>query len=231
MVTDFLTVIVFFYIFAIAIKGAVRGFYGTVIATFLLIALFILTIVLSPKTYNLIKDSQNVNAYMEERAWDIVGAETEKIAAGTDYSLLQYIPVSDELGAALMNGDADAIRQGAVQIYLKNAVKELLIYAAAVIFTVIFCVVILVIAAIVVHGLVETPGIRAIDRMMGFVLGLLEGLIGIWVLLAILHLFEFSEAGGAVLAHVQASPVLSMLDDYNLVYLAERYVMGMKLWG
>ena len=64
---------------------------------------------------------------------------------------------------------------------------------------------------------------------MGFVLGLLEGLIGVWVLLAIVHLFEFTETGGNLLRAVQASPMLSMLEEYNLVYLAERYVMGAHL--
>ena len=146
-----------------------------------------------------------------------------------DNSLLKYIPVSDELGAALQNRDAGAIRSESIQNYLKDAVKRLLLYATAVILTIIFSVVILVIVAIILHKFVEFPGVRQVDRVMGFVLGLLEGLIGVWVLLAILHLFEFTETGGNLLQAVQASPMLSMLEEYNLVYLAERYVMGAHL--
>ena len=231
MRADFLTVIVLIIIFAIALKGAVKGFCGTVISTFFLILFFAMTIVLSPKIYNLIKDSQTVNAYLEEKAWNIVGSETEKIAAGVDYGLLEYIPISDELGMALQNRDAGIILSDSVQLYLKNTVKKLLVYAVAVIFTVIFSIIILLILATILHKLVELPGIRTIDRIMGFVLGLLEGLLGVWILLALLHLFEFSATSEYILRYVHASPLLSMLDEYNLIYLAERYAMGLKLWN
>ena len=226
---DFLTLIVIIYILLVAVKGAIKGFYGAMITTLFVIGLFVMTLMFSPKTYNVIRNSQTVNSYLEETAWNIVGTETEKIAAGMDNSLLKYIPVSDELGAALQNRDAGAIRSESIQNYLKNAVKTLLLYAAAVILTIIFSDVILVILVIILHKFVEFPGVRQVDRVMGFVLGLLEGLIGVWVLLAILHLFEFTETGGNLLQAVQASPMLSMLEEYNLVYLAERYVMGAHL--
>ena len=231
MRADFLTVIVLFFIFVIALKGAVKGFHSAVISILSLIAFFAMTIVLSPKIYNLIKDSQTVNAYLEEKAWNIVGSETAEIAAGQDYSLLDYIPIPDELGAALQNRDTGFLLSDSVQIYLKNAVKTLLIYASAVIFTAIFSIIILLILRIIVHRLVELPGIRTIDRIMGFVLGLLEGLLGVWILLALLHLFEFSATSEYILRYVHASPLLSMLDNYNLIYLAERYAMGLKLWN
>ena len=230
MRADFLTVIVLIFIFAIAVKGAIKGFYGAVISTLFLIAFFAMTITLSPKIYNVIKDSQTVNAYVEEKAWNIVGAETAEIAAGEDYSLLEYIPIPDELGTALQNGDYGIVHSDSVQIYLKNAVKTLLVYAVAVIFTMVFSIVILLILMIILYRIVETPGIRTIDRVMGFLLGLLEGLFGVWVLLALLHLFEFNQTAGYIQRYVQASPLLSMLDEYNLIYLAERYVMGLKLW-
>ncbi|MER2024245.1 MAG: CvpA family protein [Eubacteriales bacterium] len=230
MKADVLTVIVLLYIFVIALKGAIRGFYGAVFSTFFLIALVAMTIALSPKTYNVIKDSQNVNAYMEEKAWDIVGEETEEIAAGEDYTLLEFVPIPDELGSAIQNGNPGYVQSDSMQIYLKNSVKTLLVYAAAVFFTLIFSIVVLLILAIILYKLVETPGIRSIDRIMGFLLGLLEGLLGVWVLLALLHLFEFSGPAEYILRYVQASPLLSMLDEYNLIYLAERYAMGLKIW-
>ena len=226
---DFLTLIVIIYILLVAVKGAIKGFYGAMITTLFMIGLFVMTLMFSPKTFNVIRNSQNVNSYLEKTAWNIVGTETEKIAAGMDNSLLKYIPISDELGAALQNRDAGAIRSESIQNYLKNAVKTLLLYAAAVILTIIFSDVILVILVIILHKFVEFPGVRQVDRVMGFVLGLLEGLIGVWVLLAIVHLFEFTETGGNLLRAVQASPMLSMLEEYNLVYLAERYVMGAHL--
>ena len=226
---DFLTLIVIIYILLVAVKGAIKGFYGAMITTLFMIGLFVMTLMFSPKTYNVIRNSQTVNSYLEETAWNIVDTETEKIAAGMDNSLLKYIPISDELGEALQNRDAGAIRSESIQNYLKNAVKTFLLYAAAVILTIIFSVVILVILVIILHKFVEFPGVRQVDRVMGFVLGLLEGLIGVWVLLAILHLFEFTETGGNLLQAVQASPMLSMLEEYNLVYLAERYVMGAHL--
>jgi uncharacterized membrane protein required for colicin V production len=117
-----------------------------------------------------------------------------------------------------------------MQLHLRNAVKALFIYAAAVVLTMGFFVVILLVCMILINKLIKTPEVKLIDRVMGFVLGILEGLISVWMILALLHLFEFTDAGEFILRHIHASPLLSMLDEYNLVFLAERYAMGLKLW-
>ena len=228
MEADFLTVILILYILVIAEKGAILGFYGAVKTTLFLIALFILTIMISPKISTFLGKSQIINSYLDQKAASLVSEKTEEIAAGTDYGFLQNIPIPDELEAALQNGDVSIIQSDTMQLSLKNAVKALFIYAAAVVLTMGFSVVFLLILTIIINKLIKTPELKLLDRVMGFVLGILEGLIGAWMFLALLHLFEFTETAGTILRSVHVSPLISMLDENNLVYLAARYVMGLK---
>ena len=110
MEADFLTVILILYILVIAEKGAILGFYGAVKTTLFLIALFILTIMISPKISTFLGKSQISNSYLDQKAASLVSEKTEEIAAGTDYGFFQNIPIPDELEAALQNGDVSIIQ-------------------------------------------------------------------------------------------------------------------------
>ena len=226
MEAGFLTIILILFILVIAEKGAITGFWGSVKSTLFLIALSVLTITLSPKISAFLGNSQIINSYLDQKAAGFVSEKTREIVAGTDSGFLRNLTLPDELEAALQNGDVSVIQSESIQLSLSNAVKSLFLYAAAVILTVGFSVVFLLILMIIINKLIKTPELKLLDRVMGFVLGLLEGLIGIWMLLALLHLFEFTETAGNILRSVQGNPLLSIVDDSNLIYLAARCVMG-----
>ena len=228
MEADFLTVILILYILVIAEKGAILGFCGSVKTTLFLIALFILTITISPKTSDFLGKSQIINSYLDQKAASFVSEKTEEIAAGTNYGFLQNILIPDELEAALQNGDISIIQSEPMQLNLRNAVKGLFIYAVAVVLTMGFSVVILLACMILINKLIKSPEVKLLDRVMGFVLGILEGLLGVWMILALLHLFEFTDVAGSILRSVHSHPLLYVVDENNLVYFAARYVMGLK---
>lgn len=227
MEAELLVVIFILFVLLIAVKGGVTGFFGAVESTIFLILLSVLTIAVTPKICGVLGSFRLVNAYLEQSAQEIVSENTEKLAAGEDVWLLRNVSLSDELKAALQSGDADAVRSEPVQSGLRDAVKKFFIYTASVIFTIALFIVVLLLLTILLNKLVKVPDVRKIDRVMGFVLGLLEGMIAVFMLLALLHLFEFTETGTALLQYVRRSSLLSMLDDCNLVYHAARHVMGL----
>ena len=85
----------------------------------------------------------------------------------------------------------------------------------------------LLILMFILNKIVKSPKVQVIDRVMGFVLGILEGLIAVWMILALLHLVEFYEPAGDILRFIHASSLLSIVDDSNLIYLSARYAMGL----
>lgn len=228
MEVDFLALILILYILVIAEKGAIKGFYGAVDSTVFLVALSVLTITAAPKVADVLGESRIIGAYLEQNAKEIVSAGTEKFAAGEEFRFLHNIPIPAELEAAVQSRNIGIINSESVQLFLTDAVKGLLIYAVAVVFTMSFFIIFLLILMILIHRFVKIPEVRMIDRVMGFVLGMLEGLVGVWIVLSILHLFEFTETAANILQYVRTSPVLSMMDDSNLIYLAARYLMGVR---
>ncbi|MER2024244.1 MAG: CvpA family protein [Eubacteriales bacterium] len=196
--------------------------------TIFLIALSIMTIAFSPQVGGLLGKSEFIDSYLDRKAEGLVSENIDKIADGTEHRLLQNIPIPDELETALQNRDAVIIKSEQMQLYLKNALKDLFIYAVAVVLTMGASVVILLILNSIINKIVKTPKAKTIDRVMGFFLGALEGLIGVWIVLSLLHLIDFWEIPGNILQSVHTSPLLSVVDDCNLIYLAARHVMGLK---
>ena len=227
MEAGFLTVIVILFILVTALLGVIQGFYGAVKLTCFLIVLTILTIAFSPKASDFLGKLRFINSYLDEEAADFVSEKTQKIAEGADRGFLQNISIPDELEAALQNGDVSIIQSESNQLSLKNAVKALFIYALAVFFTMGVSFVALLILMFIFSKIIKSPKVQVIDRVMGFVLGILEGLIAVWMILALLHLVEFYEPAGDILRFVHASSLLSILDDSNLIYLSARYAMGL----
>ena len=72
------------------------------------------------------------------------------------------------------------------------------------------------------------PGISGLNRAGGFLLGLAEGLIFVWIILLIISISSGTEWGGALMKMVEESKFLSLLYDYNiLAWLLQKGLSGL----
>ena len=227
MESEFLVVIFIMFLIIIAGMGAGIGFFKAVEATFFLILFTVLTIAITPKVCGILGSCRFVNKFMDESVQGIVSESTEKLAAGEDVWLLRNVALPDELEAALQSGDADVVLSEPVQTGLGGPVRKYFIYVMSATITMGAFFVALLLLKGPLDKLIKFPKARTIDRVMGAVLGILEGLIIVFMILALLHLYEFTEICASILQFVRGSSLLAMLDDCNLIYHAARHAMGL----
>lgn len=88
-------------------------------------------------------------------------------------------------------------------------------------------VIILILLSVVVHLLdliAKLPVLNSINHMGGLAVGLLQGLVVVWILFLVVTLCQGSEFGRQMLLSIQGNVFLKFLYDNNVI---ERFIMGM----
>ena len=61
------------------------------------------------------------------------------------------------------------------------------------------------------------PVLNGINRMLGIAAGLIKGMVGVWVFLAVVAFFSSSEAGISLLKYIYEAPAVQWMYENNLV--------------
>lgn len=77
-----------------------------------------------------------------------------------------------------------------------------------------------ILLSMIVHMLdliTKLPVLKSINRFGGLVIGLLEGVVVVWLLFLIVVLCQGTEFGKEMMASIQQQPILKFLYDYNII--------------
>lgn len=80
--------------------------------------------------------------------------------------------------------------------------------------------IILILLSVIVHMLdliTKLPVLKSINRLGGLIIGLLEGVIVVWLLFLVIVLCQDSDIGREMMASIQQQPILKFLYDYNII--------------
>lgn len=80
--------------------------------------------------------------------------------------------------------------------------------------------IILILLSVMVHMLdliTKLPVLKSINRLGGLIIGLLEGVIVVWLLFLVIVLCQSSEIGKEMMASIQRQPILKFMYDYNMI--------------
>ena len=98
-------------------------------------------------------------------------------------------------------------------IQLANIITRIL----ATILTAVSVFIILTIIRFIMLRIADLPGISALDHLLGFMIGLIKGIVVIWIGLLIIRLVALTGNGTGLVRQVNESEILSVLDSYNMV--------------
>ena len=80
--------------------------------------------------------------------------------------------------------------------------------------------IILILLSVIIHMLdliTKLPVLKSINRLGGLIIGLLEGVIVVWLLFLVIVLCQNSDFGKEMMASIQQQPILKFLYDYNMI--------------
>ena len=201
-----------------------KGFVQAVFSTCSLIAALILTIWLNPIVSKNLQSNDEIMNFFKEKIQTVMNLaeleEEHKTASNAEF--VEALNLPDIFVEMLDKGMGDYMEDSAVSIAeLSDRIAGSI---AGVIITAISFLVLFIVLDIVIHfvgklldWMTELPLLKQVNEIFGLLLGLVEGLLIIWVLCILLTSFAGTEFGQTVLKQINESSFLSLIYNNNLL--------------
>ena len=226
---NILTVIVCAILTVTVIRGIMKGCIGTLVSMLFLVAVLVLTLALTPFVSKIVGGSTYVREFYTRAADSFLGGYMTS-SGNVDLSSLAggslrespFKAAAAVLGILLSASGAPAPTREKLVGFLIG------LTATAITFVLVF--VGLLIAKIIIGRSVRSNRvISGVDRVLGLPLGLIQGLIIVWTILAVINLLAFVPQIRPVAMQITESPILSWLNEHNLIVKGLTALIGRML--
>lgn len=208
------------------VKGFNKGLLRSVYSVVALVAIVVIAVIATPHARDFISSHTSIEKNIEKKSHEkisdfVVGDDNNKESNG---ELLREmgINIPDELADKLFesNSIADRLMEES-GIYDEISEKIASLAMSGISFVLI--ILILVIAFHLLYQILvvieEAPVIGLLNKIAGVGIGVIKGLIIVWVVYAVIAMNSTSEIGSYLIATTNTSPFLSLLYENNLVLI------------
>ncbi|MCD8123534.1 MAG: CvpA family protein [Lachnospiraceae bacterium] len=219
--------IVLLILIGAALRGYHRGFLRTALSMLSLILTVILVGVLQPYMTDVLREytplesavEKAVYANLETAAVQISGGETTEALAGTvtaeeQVLWLEECNIPSIIQEEILRGTEQAAE--AFALSASQTVADIVMNVLGYLITFFLVFAILHLLGAFFHIVEYIPILHGVDKWLGAVLGLVQGLIAVWILCLAVTLNLPSEAGSQILAAIEDSALLSFLYNGSL---------------
>lgn len=216
LVIAVLVVLIFF-----GFRGQREGFIRTVFSLFSLIIALFLTSTFSPYISKTLQNNEKVHTYISDAVAKIVktpkkdGTVTEQVESIKELSLPKSLK-----NALIENNNGEVYKALAVNSfkeYVNNYLTCVVINALSFILAFIIVNICLSLILNALDLISKLPIINGLNKSAGFVIGLLHGLVIVWVLCILLTCFGGTEWGKHIYMLISESRFLTTVYDNNLL--------------
>lgn len=224
-----LTIVALAYWAIAALWGGIRGMLRTVLSFLVIIVTVIVTYFATPVVYEAFHGSANVNNYFQAQSYTVVDNLANGIASGTDSTgWLEILPLPEEAKQIVALGDnqmiAGVLRSEPVRSTIAVQLANIIIRILSTVGTALALFIILTVIRFILLRMADLPGVSALDHLLGFLIGLIKGIVVIWIALLIIRLVALTGNGTDLVRQVNESEILTVIDYYNMV---RRLVMSL----
>ena len=216
-----LTIVTLVYWSITALWAGFRGMIRTVLSFLVIVLTIVVTYVGTPAVYQSLYGSANVRASVTENSGVIIDNFAESIASGNDSTgWLEVLPLPEEARQIIELGDKDmiaqVIRSETVRQYLTAELSSFIIRVISAVATAFVTFLVLTILRFILLRTADLPGVSALDHFLGFLIGLIKGIVVIWIALFVIRLISLTGNGMVLMDQIRDSEVLTVLDEYNM---------------
>lgn len=216
-----LTIILLIIVVLCVWRGCSRGLFQTVLVA----GATILAIVLSNYATPYVSDGLQKYTNIDEKVEDYIIAALELESAQEctsrveEIMVIDNLPIPDALKIAVINNNNSAIYS---KWNITTFYEYIAQYLCCVVMNCLSFVLIQLILTIIFliflytsHKLTEIPILHGIDKIGGFVLGLIQALAIIWSLFVFISLIGNTPLGINIYAQISDSPILNLIYEHN----------------
>ena len=220
MEITWLGIVALIAIFAFCYQGYSRGFVKEAVSLMFVVLTIMAVWAINPYVNEFLKEQTPIYEKIEERCKESVSEQLLKKESVDDSALLEGLTLPESVKKALgENNNAQVYRYLAAETFAEYSAEYL---AMMIVNGLSFLASYIVAAAavrMVAHGLdvmSRLPVLNGVNHAAGAIVGLLKGLIVVWMALLVLTMFYNSSIGKECLVMVEKDPVLSVLYETDL---------------
>ena len=215
------TIIVLAVLAVLMINGFMKGLLRLLLTTFSLVITFVIAAALVNPCTNFIKNDTDLGDKIEAKVDEYIGSKIDSEIIPKEEEIINSLPLPASIKKDLLeNNTAQHYQEEGIVDFREYATKNVTDIIIKAIAYIILLVVIFIILRVLLHFtkfVNKIPVVGGVNRILGAVLGLLEGLIFVWTFCLIIMAFSGSEFGANCMRVINDSWVLKMIYDHNLL--------------
>lgn len=201
-----------------------RGFVKSALSMTLFLITILLVNLLNPYVTEFIMEQTAVYDTVKESCMEIYSPENQKEiqTQGSDDEIINSYPVANILKKKMIEDNNAAQYQlldvSKIQEYIAAYIAKTIISSASYVLTFILVYVLLRVLMVALDILTRLPGIKEINKTVGAVLGLIQGLIIVWLVFVAADILGTTQFGISVQQQISDSGLLQFLSDNNIIW-------------
>ena len=215
------------FLIGMMLYGHYRGFLRQCVSLGALLLTVIVVKFAAPQVTSFIQDNPTVrqnaaNVILEAAGWEAPAAEEIQLPSA-QRTAIERMDLPQTLKDILLENNNNEIYQ---MLGVQEFTEYVSAYQADILINVLVTVFLFIVSFILIHFLIKwldlvarLPIISGLNHIAGAVVGLLEGLLILWTAGFVLSLCSATPTGQMLEAQVYASPWLTFLYRYNIIYM------------
>lgn len=209
-----------------AIQGFRKGMVRTAISMVFFIIVIGVTSWLNPYVGDFIREKTSWQEEIQQGCWEILIQKIEKqmeVSIGSEQELIDGLPLPKTMKEKLAeNNNTEGYSQMAADSfadYLAGYLAYAIINGIAFVISFVLTILIAKMILYAVDILTELPVVGSLNRLGGIVIGIVQGILWIWIFFLIITLLCGTEIGGYLMNTIREDPVLIWIYDRNYLMM------------
>lgn len=205
------------------LTGWVQGLFKVLISAAGLIVSIVAAMYAAPHVSGYLEENtqadEKIAAYISEQLqFSDAGEDASK---GMQVSIINELPLPDSLKSSILDNNNSemykALEVTGVYDYIAKSIAVVILNAVVFLLLIFCCRIFFFFLRKSADGFTKLPIVKWIDRIGGGCLGMIKGLIFIWVFFLILSITSTLEWSQGIISQISQSDILKLLYDNNLL--------------
>jgi len=201
-------------------KGLVKMVFSlaSVIAALLIAALF------SPIVSGIMMNSESIVGFIDEKVETIINFSSEEAEEADEEeqkTLIESLPLPESIKESLLKNNTienyASMQVDGFEEYVCRRITNVIVNAIAFVITLVVAIVALWFVCKTLNIIAKLPLLRQLNELGGFAVGIVEGVLIVWILFVVLTMFAGSEFGRDTMELIAENSLLDFLYKNNLV--------------
>ena len=221
---NWLFIVVIVILAGFTIYSYQRGFVKSALSMTLFLITILLVNLVNPYVTEYVMEQTSVYETVKNSCMEIYSPKNQKEiqTQGSDEEIINSYPVADILKKKMIEDNNAEQYQlldvSAIEEYIAAYIAKTIISSASYVLTFLLVSILLRVLMTALDILTHLPLLKEINRTIGGVLGLAEGLIIVWLIFVAADIFSSTEFGISVQQQINSNVLLKFLSDNNIIW-------------